>query len=126
MLKPSSIDGTLSANLFIEVSSNGRYLGANSNTIGSFTGYSGQSSHAECGGHDGREGTPINLKPKTDNLFPVLDNSLLILPGGMKSWRFNHSFHPYIVFGQINADKQVIDSPSACAPYRKHTLPPVQ
>ena len=128
LLKPIEIDGILNANFFIEVTSNGRYLGSNPNTIGSFTGYLSKtrSSHTECGGHDDQENTLINLQPKSSVLFPVLDNSLLILPGGMKSWRFNHSFHPYIVFGQINADKQVIDSPRACATHTGNNLPPVQ
>ena len=127
LLTPTGFEGILSANFFIEVSSNDRYPGSNPNTIGSFTGYCGQFSHAECSGHDDQEAILINLQSKDSVLFPVPDNYSLVLPGGMKSWRFNHTFPPYVVFGQVDADtKQVIVSPSACAPYRKHTLLPVQ
>lgn len=130
LLKPTRIGGTLNANFFIEVSSNDPYGGANPDAIGSFTGYFAgiRSSHAECGGHDGREGTPINLKPKTDDLFPAVDNSLLVLPGGVKSWRFNNTFPPYIVFGRVNSRPplQVTVAPRACATHREHNLPFVQ
>ncbi len=127
-LQSTSIGSILSANFFIEVSSNDRYLGSNMDTIGSFTGYSGQSSHAECGGHDGQETTLINLQPKGGVLFPDPDNSLLVLPGGMKSWRFNNTFPPYIVFGRVNIRPplQVTVVPGACATHRRRVLPPVQ
>lgn len=123
-LKPTRVAGTLSANFFIEVSSNGLYLGSNDDAIGSFTGYFAgiRSSHAECGGHDGQESRPINLQPKGSVLFPGPDNFLYILPGGIKPWRFNHTFPPYIAFCRLNAGV-----PNRC---RAHggdpNLPPVQ
>lgn len=123
-LQPTNIGGALSANLFIEVSSNGRYLGSNRNAIGSFTGYFAgiRSSHAECGGHDGQEETHINLRPKGSVLFPGPDNFLYILPGGIKPWRFNHTFPPYIAFCRLNAGV-----PNRCIAHGGDTnLPPVQ
>ena len=129
LLTPVEDGKILNANFFIEVSSNERYQGSSPASIGSFTGYCERSSHAECGGHDNQERTIVNLQAKETPLFLPPDDFSLVLPGGMKPWRLNHSFPPYIVFGQVNIDRQQVSpAPNPPTEHRHNAkiLPPIR
>lgn len=119
----------INANFFIEVSSNARYPGSQPDMIGSFKSYHNESSHTECSGHDDEEAIRINLQPKSKSLISDLNNLQLVCPGGVKSWAFNPTFPPYIVFGQINTDSHtVVDAPEKPTNHRHNcqSLPKVQ
>ncbi len=115
----SGTAGNINARFLIEVSSNGHYGGAHINAPGSFSEYCGQCSHAECAGHDGGEENLINIQALGAQLFPGPDNSILVVPGGIKPWRFNQTFPPYVVFGRVdnvnlNLNHQVVNAPVMC------------
>ena len=99
------------AKFLIEVSSNDHY--PTSNLQDNFAAFGcGNCSHTECAGHDGGEAIPINISLN----FPSVGE--LAIPYGripQNNWTLNRAFPPYVVFGRIDNNYNVVNVPAMCA-----------
>ncbi len=111
------------AKFFVEVSTNGHYAtGAqydrrrayilSNDKQDNFAAFGcGNCSHTECAGHDGGEAIPINISLN----FPSVGE--LAIPYGripQNNWALNRTFPPYVVFGRVDNNYNIIASPMAC------------
>ena len=104
------------AKFLIEVSSNDHY--PTSNLQDNFAAFGcGNCSHTECAGHDGGEAIPINISLN----FPSVGE--LAIPYGripQNNWTLNRAFPPYVVFGRIDNNYNVVNVPAMCAVNHVH------